>query len=110
MGPLILAWMVGEGIISYREVTKNHRPPLPAEILASSGVFVLLGLLAQAQPKLASLLAWGFDLAAFMNLAPSITGGSGSNPAPGTTNGAGGTSTPSGNLTTGQGIGTPVNK
>lgn len=69
---IFVAWMVGEGIIIYRTVSKEHRPPMPGELLASSGLFVLLGLLSEAQPGLAALLAWGFDAAAFLNLAPDV--------------------------------------
>lgn len=68
MTGLIMAWLVGEGIIVYRSVARRHRPPLPAELLASSGLFVLLGLLAEAQPRLAGLLAWGVDLAAYLDM------------------------------------------
>lgn len=75
MRALILAWLVGEGIVVYRAVNKQHRPPLPAEILGTSGLFVLLGLLAEAQPTLAATLGWGLDAAAFLNLAPKLTGG-----------------------------------
>lgn len=87
MGPFILAWMVGEGIIIYRSThqLKNTKvfdqfspegrpaavyPPGPGQLLIASGVFVMLALLAEA-PKartLATLLAWGFDIAAFMNI------------------------------------------
>src|SRR4029077_773026 len=78
MGSFVAAWLVGEGIITYRSVKKNHAPPIPGELLLSSGVFVLLGLLAESDKArvLAVTLAWGYDLAAFMNLfgtgAPSL--------------------------------------
>lgn len=77
MPGIVLAWAVGEGIIIYRSVRKKHAPPMPGQLLASSGLFVLLGLLAQAQSArlLAASIAWGFDLAAYLNLAPSLTGG-----------------------------------
>lgn len=77
MPGIVLAWMVGEGIIVYRSVSKTHAPPMPGQLLATSGVFVLLALLSQAQQArfLAAALAWGFDVAAFMNLWPSVTGG-----------------------------------
>ena len=70
MGPFILAWLTGEGIISYRSIKKNHAPPGPGELLISSGLFVMLGLLAQSEKtrSIAVTLAWGFDIAAFMNL------------------------------------------
>jgi len=75
---LILAWAVGEGIIIYRSVKVNHAPPMPGALLASSGLFVLLAVLAEAGPEaatLAAVLAWGFDAAAFLNLVPQVTGG-----------------------------------
>jgi hypothetical protein len=76
-------WAVGEGIIIYRSVAKYHRPPMPGELLGSAGIFVLLALLAessQARP-VAVALAAGFDLAAFMNLFPLVTGPQTGNPA-----------------------------
>jgi hypothetical protein len=54
---IFTAWLVGEGIIIYRTVTKQKRPPMPGELLASSGLFLLLALLGEPQPRLASLLA-----------------------------------------------------
>lgn len=70
MGPFIAAWLVGEGIIVYRSVKAYKAPPGPGQLLLSSGVFVMLGLLSEAQQArfLATALAWGFDAAAFMNL------------------------------------------
>lgn len=65
---MVIAWLVGEGIIVYRDVEQNRRPPLPAEILGVSGLFVLLGLFSEFQPGLATLLAWGLDIAAFLSL------------------------------------------
>ena len=75
LGGLALAWAVGEGIVIYRQVRLNHAPPIPGALLATSGLFVLLALLAQAERArfLATALAWGFDIAAFMNLIPSVT-------------------------------------
>lgn len=68
MTSIILAWLVGEGLMITNDVTQQKRPPLPAELLATSGLFVLLALLAERAPTLAGTLAWGFDLAAFMAL------------------------------------------
>ncbi len=78
------AWAVGEAIIVYRSVKRDHRPPMPGALLGSSALFVMLALLAEADAArtLAITLAWGFDIAAFMNLAPSITGGKATQPAP----------------------------
>jgi uncharacterized membrane protein YgcG len=70
VGAFVMAWLVGEGIISYRTVKEQHAPPGPGQLLWSSGVFVLLALLAES-PKarpLAVTLAWGFDIAAMLNL------------------------------------------
>lgn len=52
--------------------------PVPGQLLAASGIFAMLGLLSEAGAGasfLASTLAWGFDLAAFLNIAPSISTG-----------------------------------
>jgi hypothetical protein len=83
MGLFTMAWLIGEGIIVFRSVRSNHAPPMPGALIASSGIFALLALLAESDSArpLAVALAYGFDLAAFMNLAPSITGG-GAKPAP----------------------------
>jgi hypothetical protein len=81
MGAFIAAWLLGEGIISYRAVKTTHMPPVPGALLASSGLFAMLALLAeseQARP-LAITLAYAFDFAALMNLVPAVTSGTGSN-------------------------------
>jgi hypothetical protein len=77
---ITLAWLIGEGIIIWRSVTANHRPPVPGELLASSALFALLALLAEYQPArtTATLIAFGVDLAAYLQ-APIITP---ANPAP----------------------------
>jgi hypothetical protein len=78
MRGLTLAWAVGIGIITYRAVKVNHGPPMPGALLAASGLFVMLALLSEGGEgagKLATALAWGFDVAAFLNLFPEITSG-----------------------------------
>lgn len=77
MPGIVLAWAVGEGIIAYRAWKVTKAPPMPGQLLASSGLFVLLALLAEADRArfLASALAWGFDIAAFMNIAPAVITG-----------------------------------
>lgn len=82
MGAFIMAWMVAEGIIVYRSMKRPEKgqtvaeaktvviPPSPVQLLFSSGVFVMLALLAEV-PKarpLAITLAVGFDIAAYMRL------------------------------------------
>jgi len=76
MGPFIAAWLVGEGIIIYRSVRRRHIPPGPGELMYSSALFLMLALLAESDKArpLAVTLAWGFDIAAFMNLYPPVTG------------------------------------
>ena len=70
MGGFIAAWLVGEGIITYRSVKVQKAPPSPGQLLLSSGLFVMLAILAEAPgaQRLAVTLAWGFDIAALMNL------------------------------------------
>lgn len=76
MGAFVMAWLVGEGIIIYRSVKEQKAPPGPGQLLLSSGVFVLLALLAESKSakNLAITLAWGFDIAAFMNIGNIATG------------------------------------
>lgn len=74
MGGITLAWLIGETIIIWRSVTKNHRPPMPGELLGSAALFALLALLAEYPPArtTATLLAFGIDIAAYLQ-APIIT-------------------------------------
>jgi hypothetical protein len=70
MGAFIAAWLTGEGIIIYRSVKEQKAPPGPGQLLLSSGVFVMLALLAEAKSAkpLATTLAWGFVTAAWLNI------------------------------------------
>jgi hypothetical protein len=79
VGLFTLAWLIGEGIIVTRSVRVTHAPPMPGALLASSGLFALLALVAESDTlrPVAVALAFGFDLAAFMNLFPPVTGGGG---------------------------------
>lgn len=74
MGGITLAWMIGESIIIWRAVNREHRPPLPGELLGSSMFFVLLAVVAEYQPAraAATLLAFGIDIAAYLE-APFVT-------------------------------------
>lgn len=69
MRGIILAWLIGEGIIVYRSVAKEHAPPVPGALLSSSGLFILLAILAEYDPArfLATSLAFGVDIAALLN-------------------------------------------
>jgi len=69
---LTAAWLFGLGLITYRNIARNHQPPVPGTLLAASGLFALLALAAEYQPAAApaALAAWGFDLAALLNILP----------------------------------------
>lgn len=101
MPGIVLAWLTGEGIIFWRSWKQDRRFPVPGQLLAASAIFAMLGALAQVQRAqfLATALAWGFDIAALMNVLPQVaTGGtntstgprsSGTTQAPGTTTAGG---------------------
>lgn len=74
MSGITLAWLIGEGIIVARSVVRDKRPPSPGALLASSGFFVLLALVAEYQPArtAATLIAFGVDIAAWLEM-PYIT-------------------------------------
>jgi hypothetical protein len=93
IGPFVMAWFIGEGIICYRSVKNTKAPPMPGALLATSGLFTLLALIAESDKArpLAVVLAYGFDLAAFMNLYPPVTGGGTSSGQPETTSTQGAT-------------------
>ena len=76
MQGVVLAWLAGEGIIIYRSFEVDKRWPVPGQLLVSTGLFAALGLAARNRDAafLAAALAWGFDIAAFMNIAPALTG------------------------------------
>lgn len=71
MGPLVIAWLIGEGIVTYRWA-KAGAPPTPGTLAAASGFFVLTAILAEYQPArgLATLLAFGVDIAALLQVLP----------------------------------------
>jgi hypothetical protein len=71
---ITLAWLIGESIIIWRSVNRDHRPPAPGALLGSSALFALLALLAEYQPArtTATLIAFGVDLAAWLE-APIVT-------------------------------------
>lgn len=92
----------------YRSVKQYHAPPLPAAILGTSGLFVLLAMLAEWQPGLAMMLAAGFDIAAFLNVAsnkPTGCTNSTTSTKPSSAKTGAGTVTPASNTTTGAAAG-----
>lgn len=72
MGGIILAWLAGEGIITWRSVVKEHKPPVPGDLLAATGLFAILALAAEYQPArgVATLFAFGVDIAVLMQVLP----------------------------------------
>lgn len=70
-GAFLLAWLTGEAIICYRSVKVQGGPPWPGQLLAGTGAFAALAILAEAGPearKIALTVAWGLNAAAFLNL------------------------------------------
>jgi hypothetical protein len=61
------------GLIVYRSAARDHHLPVPGALLAASGLFALLGIVAEYGPArpVATAAAWGFDIAAFLNVLPS---------------------------------------
>jgi hypothetical protein len=72
MRGLILAWAVGLGLMSWRDVQKYHKPPVPGRLLGASLVFAGLALLGEYEParRVAVLTAWAFDLAVVFEIGP----------------------------------------
>lgn len=68
---LVMAWLVGEGIVTWRTF-KHGAPPTPGQLAAVSGFFVLLAVLAQYQPAkgVAAAIGVGVDIAAFLQVLP----------------------------------------
>jgi hypothetical protein len=69
---IILAWMTGLTIITWREVTCAKRPPMPGQLAAASGFFILVAAMGEfpgAAPA-ATALAFGIDLAALLKVLP----------------------------------------
>jgi hypothetical protein len=72
MRGVILAWGLGMGIIVYRAAVKEHRPPVPGQMLAATGLFALMAALAEYEPAAgaATLFAFGVDIAVLMQVLP----------------------------------------
>jgi hypothetical protein len=69
---VILAWGLGMGIIVYRAAVKEHRPPVPGQMLAATGLFAAMAALAEYQPAAtaATAFAFGVDIAVLMKVLP----------------------------------------
>lgn len=67
------AWILGVGIVIWREVHVSHRLPVPGQLIGVSALFVGLDLFAAAVPasrRAVTLLAWGLDVAGLLNILP----------------------------------------
>jgi hypothetical protein len=66
---IVIAWGAGLGIITYRWI-KAGAPPTPGTLFMASGFFGLCALLAEYPPARtpATLLAFGIDLAAYLQI------------------------------------------
>lgn len=67
---IILAWLVGTGIVVYRAAWPQKRPPYPSELVLTSIVFITLSVIAEIEALAtpAVIAAWGFDIAAYLRL------------------------------------------
>ena len=70
MEGLFGAWFVEGSIITWRSFTREHRPPLPSEFVASFVIFGLLGLAPPAAKPAATALGWGLVVATVLRLGP----------------------------------------
>ena len=69
--PILLAWIVGEGIIVYRW-SRAKAPPPPGALVAASLLYLGAALVAEYQPArgVAIAWAWAVDVAVLMNVLP----------------------------------------
>ena len=73
MGGFVGAWLVGTGLVVWRQVHASHKPPVPGTLLGVTGMFALLALLADISPAARPAItigAWGLDVAGVLNLWP----------------------------------------
>lgn len=73
MNSVILPWLVEVGIITYRDFKKGSPDnvgglPLPADYFATFVIFGALSLFTGGAEKPATLAAWGYVIATFLNL------------------------------------------
>jgi len=109
-GALAGAWLAGTGLVIWRQLRGGQHLPVPGALLAVTGLFAALGIVADVVPASRTFVvvtAWGIDVAGLFNLWPAGLGGqvqqaaatgttapvpgqgSGTTQAPGTTTAAG---------------------
>ena len=71
----VMAWIVGIGIVGYRSLVKQKTPIWPGQVLAASGLYVGLAILAQYPPAraTAAAFAWAVDAAVLLQILPGDT-------------------------------------
>lgn len=87
MNGITAPWVAEVGLITWRTVRKDSRPPLPSELLATFIVFGTVSVIAVRQPRIASVFGWGIVIATGLNFFPSVVAPKGSktsNPTSGT--------------------------
>jgi hypothetical protein len=73
VGGLGGAWLLGMAITGWRQVHQSGHMPVPASLLAVTGLFVALGFISEAAPvtsRTITLVAWGLDLAGLLRVLP----------------------------------------
>lgn len=75
---LAAAWLVGEALIIWRIVHREHHLPAPGVLLGVSALFAGLAVAADVFPQAEQVIvlsAFGLDIAALFNLWPAGLGG-----------------------------------
>jgi hypothetical protein len=102
-GAIAGAWLAGTGLVIWRQLRGGQHLPVPGALLAVTGLFAALGIVADIVPasrQFVVVTAWGIDIAGLFNLWPAGLGGEVQQAAATGTGGVTGTSTASGFGTT----------
>ena len=73
MGGLASAWLLGTGIVFWRQVHNQHHMPVPGALVGVTALFAALALISDAAPRargVIALAAWGLDIAGLLNVLP----------------------------------------
>lgn len=65
MGPIVLAWLAGLGLISYRYINQGSPPP-PGDLGVGSGAYAIAAVVGMANESLGNVFAWGITAAALL--------------------------------------------
>jgi len=77
-GALAGAWLLGLGIVTWRQVKGGAHLPVPGALLAVTGLFAVLGVVVDVVPRSGTFVvvtAYGLDVAGVFNLWPQGLGG-----------------------------------